>query len=389
MAKYQKQFLAIIVFIIGVTFFFTGVIPTLAQETAFRIGGTVPITGRLAHFGAWISRGAEMALDELGQKGWIGGKKIEIIWEDNEYEPRRAISAFNKLVFMDKVNIFLSGGSPIVRALAPLAEKNKVVQLYCSSSNVEIKKSGNYTFKIMGGHVTECLALAKFARDVMKAKTAATIGSDTEYGQGGMKLFKEYFESMGGKVVAVESVRPGERDFGSVLTRINIKKPDLILIILTSVEGGYVAKYAKRLGIKAHLLGGMNLYSSETLKTAGKACEGLFAVGYQFDPVHGTPNMKAFAKKFKERYGGFPSIVSAVGYDAVMLYAEAVKHGAKSSDEVKNFLRNDLKDFKGVTGDIVFDSYSENMPTHRILQAKGGKFVEVKCFEKFTEKELK
>jgi hypothetical protein len=54
--------LAIIVFIIGVTFLSTGVIPTLAQETVYRIGGTVPITGRLAHFGAWISRGAVLEI---------------------------------------------------------------------------------------------------------------------------------------------------------------------------------------------------------------------------------------------------------------------------------------------------------------------------------------
>jgi len=53
----------------------------------------------------------ELALNDLAQKGWIGGKKLEIQWEDNEYEPRKAIAAFNKLVFMDKVNFIIITGS--------------------------------------------------------------------------------------------------------------------------------------------------------------------------------------------------------------------------------------------------------------------------------------
>jgi len=52
----------------------------------------------VASFGAYTFRGVELALNDLAQKGWIGGKKLEIQWEDNEYEPRKAIAAFNKLV---------------------------------------------------------------------------------------------------------------------------------------------------------------------------------------------------------------------------------------------------------------------------------------------------
>ncbi len=360
----------------------------LQAQDVYRLGGSVAVTGKLAHFGAWHTRGANLALEDLGQKGWIGGKKLDILWEDNEYEPRKAIATFNKLVFMDKLNVILSGGSPIVRALSPLAEQHNVIQLYCTTSNEDIKKGGNHTFKIMGGQVTEMYALAKYGRDALKANTIGLIGSDTEYGQGGMKLFKKYFEKMGGKITAMESVRPGERDYSSVLMRINGAKPDAIAVVQTSVEGGYVAKYMKRLAIQSKLLGGMNLYSAETLTTGGTDCEGMYVVGYQFDPEKGTPAMKTFAQKFEKKYNaGFPNIISAVAYDAVMLYAKALENGAKTSDQIYEFLRNKLGSYEGVSGTVVFDSFSENMPTHRILQVKDGKFVEVHRFAKFTEKQ--
>jgi branched-chain amino acid transport system substrate-binding protein len=381
----RKIFTAVAV--IGFLFGFLGTGMLQAQDT-YRLGGSVAVTGKLAHFGAWHTRGANLALEDLAAKGWIGGKKLEILWEDNEYEPRKAISTFNKLVFMDKVNVILSGGSPIVRALSPLAEQNKVIQLYCTTSNEDIKKGGNYTFKIMGGQVTEMYALAKYAHDNLKAKTVGLIGSDTEYGQGGMKLFKKYFEKMGGKITAMESVRPGERDYSSVLMRINNAKPDAIAVVQTSVEGGYVAKYIKRLGIQSKFLGGMNLYSAETLTTGGGDCEGMYVVGYQFDPENGTAAMKNFSKKFEKKYNaGFPNIISAVAYDAVMLYAKALENNAKTPDQIYDFFRKKLGRYEGVSGTIVFDSFSENMPTHRILQVKDGKFVEVHQFAKFTEKD--
>jgi len=56
---------------------------------------------------------------------------------------------------MDKVNFIIITGSPIVRALVPLAEQNKVVQCYTSASNDKVRTSGNHTFKMMGGQVTE------------------------------------------------------------------------------------------------------------------------------------------------------------------------------------------------------------------------------------------
>ena len=115
----------------------------------------------------------------------------------------------------------------------------------------------------------------------------------------------------------------------------------------------------------------------------------MFAVGYQYDPENGTAKMKHFAEKFEKKYGGFPSIISANAYDAVMLYAEALKGGARSSAEIKEYLRNKLGEYEGVSGTIAFDKYSENMPTHRMLQVRDGEFVEVHRFKPFSEEEMK
>jgi branched-chain amino acid transport system substrate-binding protein len=383
--KNQASKSRILFLLVGLAFILAGT-AAMAQDS-YRIGGTIPLTGKVASFGAYTFRGVELALNDLAQKGWIGGKKIEIQWEDNEYEPRKAIAAFNKLVFMDKVNFIIITGSPIVRALVPLAEQNKVVQCYTSASNDKVRTSGNHTFKMMGGQVTESLAMAKYARENLKAQKVALITNDSEYGVAGADLFELYFKKMGGEIVARESVRPGEREYSSVLIRANAKTPEVIAIIQTSVDAGYTVKQAKRLGIKAKLLGATALYSSETVTTAGPDAEGLFAIAYQFEPKTGTPAMRAFGEKYKNKYDGFPPIYSAAAYDSIMLYAEAVKTGAKTSEEIKNFFRG-VKNYEGVAGTLTFDSFSEASASHRVLEVKGGEFKVVHEFKKFSEADM-
>jgi len=377
---------AILGLAVAIGFFLTGMGPTWAQES-YRIGGTIPLTGKVASFGAYTHRGVEMALQDLAQKGWVKGRKIEVIWEDNEYEPRKAVSAFNKLAFMDKVNFLVITGSPIVRALVSLAEQNKIIQCYTSASNDKVRTSGNYTFKMMGGQVTESLAMAKFAKENLKANKAALITNDSEYGVAGADLFEHYFKKMGGQIVARESVRPGEREYSSVLTKVNAKEPEVIAIIQTSVDAGYTVKQSKRLGIKTKLVGATALYSSETLETAGGDAEGLYAVAYAFDPKIGTAAMKNFSDNYNKKYGGFPPIYAAAAYDSIMLYAKAAEQGQTSTDKLYTFMRN-IKGYEGVSGTITMDRYSEVSASHRVLAVQQGDFKEVYRFDKFTEEEM-
>lgn len=353
---------------------------------SLKVGGTIPLTGKVASFGAYTHRGVDMALSDLEQQGWIGGKKLEVIWEDNEYEPRKAIAAFNKLAFVDKVNFVVITGSPIVRALTPLAEQNKIVQCYTSASNDKVRTAGNYTFKMMGGQVTESLAMAKYSRVNLKANSAALIALDSEYGVAGADLFEKYFQAMGGKIVARENVRPGEREYSSVLTKVGAKNPDVLVVIQTSVDAGYTVKQARRLGIKSHIVGATALYSSETLTTAGAAAEGLCAIAYEFDPVLGTTAMKNFSDSYNKRYGGFPPIYAAAAYDSIMIYAKAASQGLTSSEEIFNYMRN-MDGYEGVSGTIVFDKYSEADAIHRVMRVENGEFKEAYRFSRFAEDE--
>lgn len=113
-----------------------------------------------------------------------------------------------------------------------------------------------------------------------------------------------------------------------------------------------------------------------TFEIAGDAIEGVKSAYYVFDP-NGTERMKSFSKKYKDKFGVLPSVYSAYSYDSVMLYAAALKAGAKTGPKIKDYYYS-LKDFEGVSGPITFDKDGVNMAPPVIREVKSGKFVDVK-----------
>ena len=86
------------------------------------LGVIVPLTGPLAFFGNDYVRTYKILADDHPEFE----EKINVIWEDSAYNSKQAVSAFNKLVSVNKVDIILSFGGPMLSALAPLAEAKKI-----------------------------------------------------------------------------------------------------------------------------------------------------------------------------------------------------------------------------------------------------------------------
>src|SRR5262249_31158750 len=158
----------------------------------------------------------------------------------------------------------------------------------------------------------------------------------------------------GGTVTEV-SFNSKDSDFRSQLTQ--LKGLDAIFIPGYYDHVGTIAKQARELGINCPLLGGDGWDSPDLVKGAGgpgKALEGCyFSNHYSKDDT--SPRVQTFVKAYQEKYKKTPSGLAALGYDAMMVIAEAIKT-ANSTERAK--LRDALaqtKNFPGVTGDITID----------------------------------
>lgn len=338
----------------------------------------MPVTGPIPQYGEYFIRGSQLALEDLEKSGWIGGKKIRIVLEDGKADPKISLAAMNKLVNIDKVPIVESLVTPVVMAIGPVAQQEGVVVVNSAAQSPLIRKLGNFIFSINPLADVVMAVTVEFAAKGMKGKTAAIIHVNNDYGRGVAATFKKIFEEQyGGKIVATEIINMGETDFTTHLTKIKFVNSDIIFMVAHEAELGYALKKAKHIGLKTPFTCTPGMTAPMTFEIAGDAIEGLKAPDYVYDPHNGTERMKSFGKRYKERFGILPHTYPAYSYDSVMLYAAALKSGARTGAQIRDFFYS-LKDWDGISGPVTFDKDGINLAQPVIREVRGGIFVDLK-----------
>jgi len=347
-----------------------------AQEE-FKYGAVSPVTGPIPQYGEFFIRGSQLALEDLEKSGWIKGKKIRIVLEDGKNDPKISLAAMNKLISVDKVPIVETVGSSVVLAVGPVAQQEGVVLVNTAAQNPNIRKIGSFIFSLVPLADRVMQTTGAHAVMGMKAKTAAILLVNNEYGRGVAETFKKIFEEHGGRIIGQEIHAQGETDYTTHLTKLKFASPDIIFFVGHENELGYALKKAKQIGMKTPWLSAPGVLSPLTLQIAGDAAEGVQAADYQFDPNFGTERMKAFGKRHQEKFGVMPSFATAQSYNSVMLYAAALKAGARTPAEIRDFFRS-VKDFEGASGPVTFDKDGITMEQPVMRVVRDGKPVVLK-----------
>jgi branched-chain amino acid transport system substrate-binding protein len=181
-----------------------------------------------------------------------------------------------------------------------------------------------------------------------KFTKVAILHDATNYGVSGRDDLLRQIKKQGDKltVVATEKFNIGDKDMTAQLLRAKSAGAEAILIWAIGPELAAVANGRAKVGITAPLIGGWTLSMSNFIDNAGKNGDGaLMPQTFIEDPI--TPKAKSFIAAYHKTYGvsRIPSAVSAAqGYDAVYLFAAAVKQaGSTDTHKIKAALE-DLKE---------------------------------------------
>ncbi len=344
------------------------------KSTEIIIGCITPLSGEGAPYGRATKNGLDLAADEINKQGGIKGKKLRIVYEDDQLKASTAIQAIQKLININKVPVIIGAlTSSATLAIAPIAEKNRVVLFSASATADSIKDAGDYVFRNVPPNKIQGKTAADFAVTFLKAHSAGILQLNTDYGVSLGEAFKTHFISIGGKILIQESYNPGSKDFRAQLDKIKNLHPDVVFFPGNYQESGLILKQAKELGLSVPFIGGDGSYAEELINIAGNAAEGsyytLMSMGY------GTVDNKIakFDTKFKSKYGVNPDGYAAYSYDALLMIAEAIKLGGYSSNGIKKALYG-MKGFRGVTGITEFDAFGEVDKPYGVYEIKNGRF---------------
>lgn len=332
------------------------------------------LTGPSAQDGEAIKNGAVLAAEYVNGKGGVGGRQIELVFEDDRSDPKEAANVANKLV-NDKRILAVIGhyNSSCTLAGAPIYNKAGLVEISCGSTSPAVSQAGPYTFRVI---VTDAFqgdfAARWMVRDEGYKKIAIMYEND-DYGAGLKDVIAKKVAEYGGEVVGIESFYLGEtKDFSPYITKLRALNPEALFIAGLYNEGALVAKQANTVGWNPPLFGVDGLYSAPLIELGGSAVEGTRVVGF-FHPSLADPLVQQFVKDFQAKYGKLPGTYEAYGYDALLILAEAIEKGGADREAIKNYLTG-LKGFKGVTGITSFDENGDCIKEPLKLIVKDGQF---------------
>ncbi len=351
--------------------------PKAPEMMVVKIGSASPLTGPQAHIGIDIRNGVQLAIEDANKAGvTIGGKavKFEMVAEDDEANPTKATTVAQKLADAKVAGVvghFNSGASiPASKIYADAG----IPQISPSSTNPDYTLKGyKTTFRVVAHDGQQGPTLGRFALEKLKAKTIAVIDDSTAYGQGLADNFEATVKAGGATLVAREHTTDKDTDFKAILTKIKGKNPDLIMFGGIDPQAGPMKKQMAELGIKARFIGGDGMQTPNFIKLAGEASEGAMA-SIPGLPKDKMPGGTEFLAKYKAKFNAEVELFAPMGYDAVMVFVEAMKR-AGSADPAKFLPEIGKTDYKGVIGPIAFDEKGDlkNGPI-TIYVVKGGKW---------------
>jgi len=266
--------------------------------------------------------------------------------------------------------------------MAPILHKAKIPMITPLSTNPKVTLVGDYIFRACFIDPFQGTVMANFALRNLNAKTAAVlINVSEEYSKGLAKFFIEQFQQKGGKVVCEEKYLRNTTDFDSLLQKTKKLKPDVIFIPGGERDSGFIIKQARNMGIAGTFIGGDG-WGPGLYKYGGKFVEDSYYISHWNRAATNLENIN-FLKMYEQKNKKIPEGEAqvALGYDSVMIFADAVyRSKSLKPTQIRDALAN-TKNYKGVTGKVTFNKNGDPVKSAIIIKLKNGIPVFVKSIE--------
>ncbi len=294
-----------------------------AQEP-IRIGHIAPQTGFLATLGKYSDTGAQIAVDEINEKGGLLGHKVQLINED-EANPGVAAQKARKLIEKDKV-IAMTGivSSASALAVGDEAQRAKILFINSGANSDEIRgaRCHRYVFSTEGSNTQYVSAIAWWLLQQPKLKRWYFLTSDYAFGHDLLKVSQNLLRKAGREQVGSELIPTGTADFSSYLLKVKSAKPDLVFQNLAGTDQTNFLKQYKEFGLDSEVAGG--LIDTAVAWPAGvEALTGHFPLLWWHELKY--PGVAEFAAKFRKIAGDPPENQGWGDYTAIKALGEVIR----------------------------------------------------------------
>lgn len=303
-----------------------------AGQRVVKVGVLQSLTGTMAISEVTVKNAEMLAIDDVNASGGVLGYKVEPVVEDGASDPAIFSQKAQKLIQQDKVVTVFGGWTSASRkAMLPVFERFHALLWYpVQFEGNECSPDIMYSGAQPNQQILPALdwALQRGYRRMF------LLGSDYVFPRTANLILKRHIAKQGAKLVGEEYVPLGGTDFSSVITKIRIARPD---VILNTLNGDSNVSFFKQMTAAGMPPSKMPIISFSIAEQEAKAMgSGLVAGSYAawnyFESLDNPLNEK-FVSEYRRRFGANAAVDDpmAHGYLDVLVWAAAVKK-AKTFD---------------------------------------------------------
>ncbi|MEN9921524.1 MAG: hypothetical protein RLZZ517_502 [Candidatus Parcubacteria bacterium] len=325
-----------------------------------KVGVILPLSGEYgAAFGESVKKAMEMSVQDLEHKN------IELVFEDDGFDSKKALSAYNKLQTVDNVDIVVGLSSPSLEALKPVVnQSNELLLTVGNEASIE----NDNVFEI----IPWAAALFKTLGEQVDKKyenTALVYSSDWSIAQTNKEQFIEGIAGGAYSEIPVAS----NSDVRTEVAKMLAGNFDSYTLFLPLEQGSkFLNEVAKQKGNKNIQLicdGNIELTIGDYLDkvqddTVFNNCISTMIANTTSD---------AYNAKYKELYKAEPNFLAVYGYDSIQIISKNL--AGKDKKDWKKILENKDFSYSGMSGKILFDKTGSRILESEAKVFKDGKFV--------------
>jgi branched-chain amino acid transport system substrate-binding protein len=303
-----------------------------------RIGFPLPLTGPFGALAADQQRGAQLAADELNAKNGILGRKVELLFRDDQLKPAVGAQRTKELIENEKVQFIVGGlAAHVQMAINEQTKKSKILFVSVSQSDEISAKpdTSPLTFHEALNPTITCRAVGSWVAQNL-GKKWWIIYADYAWGKQCNNVMTETLKKQGGTLLGATPYPLGSAEFTAHLPKIQAAKPEVLMTVTPGADNISFLKQAVSYGMKKDMRIAQPLHWLPTLKEGGPELYADIYGGTNFywELQDSIPQVKRYVEAYQKKFNTPPGDYGCYAYNGVMEVARGCEL-SKSTDSEK------------------------------------------------------
>jgi branched-chain amino acid transport system substrate-binding protein len=287
-----------------------------------RIGCPIPLTGPFGALAGDMQRGAQLAQDELNAKGGILGRKVEVLFRDDQLKPAVGAQRTQELIEKEKCAFIVGGLAAHVQMAINEQTKKSGVLFVSASQSDEISAKPDtspITFHEALNPTITCRAVGSWVADNL-GKKWWVVYADYAWGKQCSTVMQETLKKKGGTVLGVTPYPLGSAEFSAHLPKIQAARPDVLLTITPGADNIAFLKQVASFGMRKDMKIAQPLLWLPQVKEGGpELYQDIYGgINYYWELGDTNPQAKRYAEAFLKKHGVAAGDYSCYSYSGIM-----------------------------------------------------------------------